>query len=129
MSNTNDLPSNLLIASLERQLPKQTFDTWFRPLTIATSAGDAVLKFSAPNPVVKDWVVAHYAELIQQSLRDLALDHYRIEWSLNRPGTSQATAPTTTASALEGSDENGAVDKNESEQLACIGESIPSALN
>src|SRR4051794_16171423 len=106
MFNTSDLPGNLLLASLERQLPKQTFDTWFRPLTITTSASDGVLRFSAPNPVVKDWVVTHYAELIQQSLRDLALENYRMEWALNRPAISDRASVGASPPRLDIIDEN-----------------------
>src|SRR6185369_14991926 len=75
----------LLLASLERRVSKQTFDTWFRPLTVNSSPAEAVFRFSAPNPIVKDWVLTHYNDMITQSLRELSLDHYRVEWSL--PGT------------------------------------------
>src|SRR4051812_11753440 len=80
---TDTPPSEtLLFASLERRVSKQTFDTWFRPLTVNSSPGEKVFRFSAPNPIVKDWVMAHYNETITQSLRELSLDHYRVEWCL-----------------------------------------------
>src|SRR5437762_10550345 len=75
----------LLLASLERRVPRQTFETWFKPLTVDASAKEEVFRFSAPNPVVKEWVVNHYNEVIRQSLHELSLDHYRIEWSLSAP--------------------------------------------
>ena len=77
----NSPPSSSLLASLQQRLPKQTFDTWFRPLSVRSSLSDRVLTFSAPNNVVKDWVISHYAELIRDSLHELSLDQYRIEWS------------------------------------------------
>jgi chromosomal replication initiator protein len=123
----------LLLASLERKLPKQTFDTWFRPLTVDASASECVFRFLAPNPVVKDWVVAHYGDLILQSLRDLALENYQIEWSLSRPGIDRAgdssVAPVPPKlraisgdAATIGCEEGG-------DQIPTIIESIPSTLN
>src|SRR5213075_2065894 len=124
-----DTPSgSLLLASLERRLPKQTFETWFRPLTVDASVVDCVFRFSAPNPVVKDWVIAHYGDLIQQSLRDLALDNYQIEWSLSRVGKIHSEASASlpaTVTAGEGTSFNS----EDGEPSASIVESIPSTLN
>jgi chromosomal replication initiator protein len=128
---TSSSPSGrLLFASLERRLPKQTFDTWFRPLTIDESANECILRFSAPNPIVKDWVVAHYGELIQQSLRDLSLENYDIEWSLNRSAINDdvASAKPLSPRLLE-PNEKISVEVGEGDQMAPIVESIPSALN
>jgi len=129
---SSESPSGrLLLASLERKLPKQTFDTWFRPLTIDASATECVFRFSAPNPVVKDWVVAHYGDLILQSLRDLALEEYQIEWSLSRSGmipaadSSVGTARPTSRAILG----EPATASEEGDQIATIVESIPSTLN
>ena len=66
----------LLLDSLPQRLPKQTFDTWFRPLKVDVSPATSVFTFSAPNVVVKQWVVKHYAELIEQLLGELSLGHY-----------------------------------------------------
>jgi chromosomal replication initiator protein len=122
---------SLLLASLERRLPKQTFDTWFRPLTVDASAADCVFRFSAPNPVVKDWVVAHYGDLIQQSLRDLALENYQIEWSLRRPGVDSASDPAIgpAPQKLGAISEPASINSEEGDQIAAIVESIPSTLN
>src|SRR6185503_8199058 len=129
---SSESPSGrLLLASLERKLPKQTFDTWFRPLTIDASATECVFRFSDPNPVVKDWVVAHYGDLILQSLRDLALEEYQIEWSLSRSGmipaadSSVGTARPTSRAILG----EPATASEEGDQIATIVESIPSTLN
>jgi chromosomal replication initiator protein len=83
----------LLLASLQQRLPKQTFDTWFRSLTVDESPSNAVFTFSAPNLIVKDWVVDHYAELITQLLGELSLGHYRIEWSTDNAATKESKKP------------------------------------
>jgi hypothetical protein len=66
--------SRILFASLERKLSKQTFETWFRPLSVRSSSADHVLTFAAPNAVVKDWILAHYADVIRDCLGELALN-------------------------------------------------------
>src|SRR4051812_27273326 len=83
----NSTPSSsLLLASLQRRLPKQTFETWFRPLVIRSSNSERLLTFSAPNNVVREWVTAHYADLIRESLCELSLEQYKIEWLTPQPG-------------------------------------------
>ncbi|PYS66822.1 MAG: chromosomal replication initiator protein DnaA, partial [Acidobacteria bacterium] len=120
-----------MLATLERRLPKQTFDTWFRPLAVDASPIDRVFTFSAPNPVVKDWVVTHYGDLIQQSLRDLALENYQIEWSLTRIASErEADVPGRSPRAPGSvSAEHIPIDLHEGDQIGQSGESIPSALN
>src|ERR1051326_2053004 len=128
---TNMSPSgSLLLASLERRLPKQTFDTWFRPLTVNASLPDCVFKFSAPNAIVKDWVVAHYAELIKESLRELSLEHYKIEWSANRAAEGVPGHPG--SAAIIGSDDNVRIRDTagpETDQIPAFIETIPASLN
>jgi chromosomal replication initiator protein len=120
----------LLLASLERRIPKQSFDTWFRPLTVNSSAVEGVFRFSAPNPIVKDWVIAHYNELITQSLHELSLDHYRIEWSLADAAKEREQHRTTTVMATaRQSDKSDARGSDEAEENTVLAEAFPSSLN
>jgi len=120
---------SLLLASLERRIPKQTFDTWFRPLTVKASATQQVFTFSAPNSVVKDWVITHYGELIQQSLRELSLDHYQVEWSSSRPkGLGEILSPSEATKKTSQLAETDII-RDEPEQIAATVESVPSSLN
>ena len=83
MLNFDNAPaSRILFDSLERRLPKQTFETWFRPLSLRSSSSDRVLTFAAPNAVVKDWILAHYADVIRDCLGESALNEYKVEWTL-----------------------------------------------
>ncbi|MFN2577209.1 MAG: chromosomal replication initiator protein DnaA [Pyrinomonadaceae bacterium] len=102
MLNLNTPVSRLLFASLERRLPKQTFETWFRPLSVCSSPADRVLTFAAPNAVVKDWILAHYGDVIRDCLGETSLNEYRVEWSLpsasdgavrSARGEEQSSAP------------------------------------
>jgi chromosomal replication initiator protein len=97
---------------------------------VKASNSERVLRFSAPNTIVKEWVVGHYSELIQDSLRELSLDQYRVEWSLSQlphDASSQRapagmTTPSSTARGTEGTA------RDESEAIPFI-EAIPSSLN
>jgi chromosomal replication initiator protein len=85
LTQTKDtLTQQTLLASVERRLGKQTCDTWFRPLAVASSASDQVVRISAPNAVVRDWIVSHYTNVLRDSLQEIALGQYRVEWSLPR---------------------------------------------
>ncbi len=78
----NTTPHQLLFSSLERRLGRQACETWFRPLEFITSPHDQVLHISAPNAVVKDWVLAHYQSALTESLAEVQLDRYQVQWSL-----------------------------------------------
>ena len=74
--------SQSFLATFERRLSKQAFETWFRPLRCTGSASSGVLRIAAPNSIVRDWIVSHYANLLAESLLELKLDKCRIEWTL-----------------------------------------------
>jgi chromosomal replication initiator protein len=89
-----------------------------------------VFRFSAPNPIVKDWVIAHYNELITQSLHELSLDHYRIEWSLADAAKEREQHRTTTVMApARQSDKSDARGSDEAEENTVSAEAFPSSLN
>jgi chromosomal replication initiator protein len=82
MLHGQDSISQPLFLSLERRLGQQAFDTWFRPLKVTKSPDQRVLQISAPNAVVRDWIIAHYADALNDTLGEHQLGQYRIEWSL-----------------------------------------------
>ncbi len=89
----NSSPSTPLISCLQRRVGSQTFDTWFRPLRITSSRTDLVVKITAPNAVVKEWILSHYNEALLDSLAESQLGQYRVEWTLlSRPNEAPAKA-------------------------------------
>jgi len=94
-------PHQLLFSSLERRLGKQAFDTWFRPLQISSSSKEEVLYISAPNAIVRDWVVGHYSTAIQESLAEVRLDTYRLQWSLPKSDEKPKAQPAATSTRTE----------------------------
>jgi chromosomal replication initiator protein len=120
----------LLLASLQQRLPKQTFDTWFRPLKVDVSPATSVFTFSAPNLVVRQWVVNHYAELIAQLLGELSLGHYRVEWSADYKTTKELheKLPPVLSECVRETLGNGAAIGTD-EEIPPFVETTPSALN
>src|SRR3954468_7910454 len=121
---TDTPPSEtLLFASLERRVSKQAFDTWFRPLTVNSSPGEKVFRFSAPNPIVQDWVVAHYNVTITPSLHELSLDPYPVEWCL--PNKSQKGEPPTASDTVRAPQrvQSHEEDREQSDQITALSES------
>lgn len=66
--------------AIQSRLTDQAFETWFRPLRFQRSPQEGVLRITAPNEVVRDCILAKYAEPLRQSLNDSQLGALRIEW-------------------------------------------------
>lgn len=76
----NRLWSDLLHA-VEKRLNRQSFETWFRPIKFdGCDNSEQVLHLRAPNQVVKDWVSSNYSEVLDESLEELNLAEYHVDW-------------------------------------------------
>jgi chromosomal replication initiator protein len=80
--HSEDSASKIFFAALERRLSKQAFETWFRPLRISRSQADGVFRIAVPNPAVRDWILAQYSTVLTESLLEMKLDGFRIEWAI-----------------------------------------------
>jgi chromosomal replication initiator protein len=67
---------------VERRLGKQAVATWFRPLKVSDASTPDALIIAAPNAVIRDWIVSNYANVLNESLREVALDSCRIQWAV-----------------------------------------------
>ena len=73
-----------VLLSLKTNLNQQTLDTWFQPIKLDRfDTSLRVITLRAPNQVFKDWVVAHYSAMIQDSLKKLELDDYSLTWLID----------------------------------------------
>src|SRR5438552_17271164 len=101
-----DNPTSVaFLAALERNLTRQAFETWFRPLTVTRQASEGKLRISVPNTIAKEWILSNYSFALEQSLKELSLSTDRIEWIVtasdeeNRSlGVDSKTEPTKSAS-------------------------------
>lgn len=73
---------NNILQSVEKRLNKQIFDAWFRPIEFGgIDAEDKVLLLRANN-VTKNWVSTYYSDLIAQTMKDLNLRNYKVDWEI-----------------------------------------------
>jgi chromosomal replication initiator protein len=86
-----------ILHSLKGRLNQQTFETWFSPIQFESlNSSQHVINLRAPNQVVKDWVVSHYASVLADSLNDLHLSDYSVDWVIGKNNDWQSdSAPAT----------------------------------
>lgn len=81
--NADKVIWNNLLDSVERKINRQIFETWFRPLRFDGCDHDQkILKLRAPSEVNKDWVCSNYADVMRQSLAELNLSSYQVDWAV-----------------------------------------------
>jgi chromosomal replication initiator protein len=93
LAHSEDSAAQPFFAALERRLSKQAFETWFRPLSVTRSEAEDVLRISVPNPAVRDWILSQYSNALNDSLFELKLEGYRIEWATSQPEIGQSRDP------------------------------------
>ncbi|MDQ3321076.1 MAG: chromosomal replication initiator protein DnaA [Acidobacteriota bacterium] len=73
---------NNILQSVEKRLNKQIFDAWFRPIQFdGCDEQDKVLHLRA-SQVNKDWVSSYYSEVLTQTLKELNLTNYSVDWAI-----------------------------------------------
>src|SRR6476660_9109479 len=71
-----------VLQSVEKRLNRQIFDSWFRPIQFdGFDEAEKVLRLRA-SQVNKDWVSTYYSDLITQTLKELNLANYRLDWEI-----------------------------------------------
>ena len=101
-----------LLDAVERRLGKQAVATWFQPLKVTQSSTFGVINISAPNTIVRDWIVSNYSPVLLESLKEVAPDPWRIEWSTDsvlgcEPSTRNKTSLDGQASGPSRADMDG----------------------
>ncbi len=73
---------NNILQSVEKRLNKQIFDAWFRPIQFnGCDEQDKVLHLQA-SQVTKDWVSSYYLEVISQTMKELNMFNYQLDWEI-----------------------------------------------
>ncbi len=73
---------NNILQSVEKRLNKQIFDAWFRPIQFEScDEYDKVLRLRA-SQVNKDWISSYYSDVIAQTLKELNLPSYSLDWEI-----------------------------------------------
>ena len=71
---------NNILQSVEKRLNKQIFDAWFRPIQFDGCDEQEKVVHLRASQVNKDWVSTYYSEMINQTLKELNLPNYRLDW-------------------------------------------------
>lgn len=71
---------NNILQSVEKRLNKQIFDAWFRPIQFDGCDEQERIVHLRASQVNKDWVSTYYSEMINQTLKELNLPNYRLDW-------------------------------------------------
>ncbi|HXH69584.1 MAG TPA: chromosomal replication initiator protein DnaA [Pyrinomonadaceae bacterium] len=73
---------NNILQSVEKRLNKHIFDAWFRPIQFdGFNEQERTLHLRA-SQVNKDWVSTYYSEVIAQTLKELNLPNYQVDWEI-----------------------------------------------
>ena len=81
-STENKSVWNNILQTVEKRLNRQIFDAWFRPIQFdGFDESGKVLRLRA-SQVNKDWVNTYYSDVINQTLSELNLDSYRLDWEI-----------------------------------------------
>ena len=84
MEATIDRPNvwNNVLQVVEKRLNKNIFDSWFLPIKFeGCDENEHTLALRA-GKVTKEWVCSYYSDLIEQSMKELDLPSYTIEWQI-----------------------------------------------
>lgn len=84
-----------VLRSIKIKLQRESFETWFNPIRFeGIDKARCLVRLRAPNQVVRDWVKVNYANLIDQSLGELSLAGYSVDWVLAENNSASAAAAT-----------------------------------
>jgi chromosomal replication initiator protein len=73
---------NNILQSVEKRLNKQIFDAWFRPIQFEGCDEQEKIVHLKASQVNKDWVSTYYSEMISQTLKELNMPNYRLDWEI-----------------------------------------------
>ena len=79
-----------ILSSVEKRLNKQIFDSWFRPIKFDGFDEDGkVLKLRAKE-VTQNWINTYYSEVIRETLNELNLSNWRLDWAVEESASHEA---------------------------------------
>ncbi len=72
-----------ILESIRKKLNGETVETWFQAIEFrGINRLQSVVRLSAPNQVVRDWVSHNYSGLLDQSLSEVSLGGFTIDWEV-----------------------------------------------
>lgn len=92
-----------ILESIKKKLNGETVETWFNSIEFrGIDKSRAQLRLCAPNRVIRDWVDHNYSEYLDQSLSDVRLTGYTIDWQIANESSPLALSDVAVVNAREG---------------------------
>ena len=88
LTTDNSIVWNNFLQSVERQLSKQIFDAWFRPIHFDGCDHDGRVLHLRASQVTREWVDTYYNDLIYRTLDEIDLPSYQIAWEVEEGSVS-----------------------------------------
>jgi len=90
-----DLLSSILSA-ISKRVNHQSFNTWFKPISHATR-DDSTIYLKVPNEIFRDWITNNYFDVIEESLQELNLEDYTLDFLVEEQKPANGNRDTATA--------------------------------
>src|SRR5256714_1387348 len=90
-----DLLSSILSA-ISKRVNHQSFNTWFKPISHATRE-DSTIYLKVPNEIFRDWITNNYFDVIEESLQELNLEDYTLDFLVEEQKPANGNGDTATA--------------------------------
>src|ERR1700720_3108121 len=74
-----------ILHSIKTKLSEEGFDTWFQRVRFeGLDRSEHSMRLCAPNRVVRDWVSTNYSTVLNESMKDVGVGDYKIDWTIER---------------------------------------------
>lgn len=81
-----------VLVSIRGKLRGEAFERWFNSIHFeAIDNAHRTIRLRAPNRLVRDWVNKNYAALVNQSLAEVRLSGYSVDWVLDDESGTNST--------------------------------------
>jgi chromosomal replication initiator protein len=80
------------LAHIKTRLNTDVFNTWFRPIKFEHLDDDQQILHVRAGQVTKDWVCLYYAAMLEQTLTEIGLSSYKIEWAVEETASADQSA-------------------------------------
>ncbi len=80
-----------VLACIEAKVNRHSFLTWFQPTAFVSEGGGAIT-VGVPNPLFRDWLVKHYAAVIDEALAEVGRKESVVEFIVDE-GKPRVVAP------------------------------------
>jgi len=82
LSENKNVWSNILESVEKRLMNRQIFDAWFRPIQFDGCDEQGKVLHLRASQVTKQWIDTYYSDVITQTLKELDLTQYSLDWEV-----------------------------------------------